>query len=68
MNTINLNMTESFFWFKNGLCLVMFITKYGVISAIKSAHTNKKEKKFSRSQENEVRRMILLVKRFLFIQ
>jgi hypothetical protein len=38
--------------------LVILITKYGVISAKESVHTNKKEKKFSRSQENEVRRGI----------
>jgi hypothetical protein len=43
--------------------------KYGVISAKKSATTNRKKQKFSRSQENEVRRVIFLfMKMLLFIQ
>jgi hypothetical protein len=43
---------EIFFCFQNGLSLVIFTTKYGVISA------QRKKKKFSRSQENEVIRVI----------
>jgi hypothetical protein len=38
--------------------LVIFITKYGVISAKESANTNLKKEKFSGSQENKVRRVI----------
>jgi hypothetical protein len=38
--------------------LVIYITKYGVILANESANLNEKEKKFSRIQENEVRRVI----------
>jgi hypothetical protein len=41
---------------------------YWVIIAIEGTHTNEKEKKFSRRQENQVRRMILVVKMLLFIQ
>jgi hypothetical protein len=39
MNTLNCNKIDCKFSFA---CLVIFITKYGVISAIESAHTNKK--------------------------
>ncbi len=54
-----------FFCFKNWLGLGILITKYEVISAKESANTNqKKDKKFSRSQENEVRWVICLWKCF----
>jgi hypothetical protein len=36
----------------------IFITKYGVISVMESAYTNERNKKLSKNQENEVRRMI----------
>jgi hypothetical protein len=39
--------------------LVVFISKYGVISAKESEHINEKKRKSSlRSQENEVRKVI----------
>jgi hypothetical protein len=67
MNTIKTKkMLEVFFSLKNWLGFVRFITKYGVISPKESEQTNKKKKeKFSRSQENEVRRMIFVVKMLL---
>ena len=41
---------------------------WGYFSQGKCKYKPKKEKKFSRSQENEVRRVILFVKMLLFIQ
>jgi hypothetical protein len=40
----------------------------GLFQPRKKDINTKKEKKFSRSQENEVRRVILFVKMLLFIQ
>ncbi len=46
MNPINYkNLPEIFFCFKNWLCLVKFITKYRVVSAMESQHANKKREK-----------------------
>jgi hypothetical protein len=59
---------ENFFCSQNWLRLVKFITKYGVISAMECASANKKREKFSRSQENGVRKMNFFVKMLLFIQ
>jgi hypothetical protein len=46
MNSINKkNLLELFFCFKNWLCLVIFITKFGVILANESANLNEKREK-----------------------
>jgi hypothetical protein len=57
-----MKLTGNFFCFKNLIGFVILITKYGVISAKESAKTKEKRffKKFPRSQENEVRRMIFV--------
>ncbi len=58
------NLLELFFCFKNWLGLVIFITKYVVISAKESANTNEKREKFSGILENEVKMVIFVCASF----
>ncbi len=54
------NLLELFFCSKNWLGLVIFITKYVVISAKESANTNAKREKFSGILQNEVKMVIFV--------
>jgi hypothetical protein len=63
---------EIFFCFQNWLSLVIFITKYGVISAKERAHTNK-EKRISSLEATKMKlegsffvKILLFIKRTVF--
>ena len=70
MNTIkHKKMTVSFLLLQKLTWFGRIYDKiWGYFSRGKCKYKPKKEKKFSRSQENEVRRVILFVKMLLFIQ
>jgi hypothetical protein len=71
MNTIKHKRTDFKFSFASKIDLVWsyLSQNMGLFQPRKvQIQTKKREKKFSRSQENEVRRVILFVKMLLFIQ
>jgi hypothetical protein len=70
MNTIKNKKTDCKFSFSSKIDLVWsyLSQNMGLFQPRKVQIQTKKEKKFSRSQENEVRRVIYFVKMLLFIQ
>jgi hypothetical protein len=70
MNTIKHKKTDCKFSFASKLTWFGHIYHkiWGYFSQGKCKYKPQKEKKFSRSQENEVRSVILFVKMLLFIQ
>ncbi len=61
--TVNFLLLQKLTWFGH-----IYLKIWGYFSQGKCKYIPKKEKKFSRSQEKEVRRVILFVKMLLFIQ